>query len=216
MRETLALRTARLELAPPIADDIDAIHLACQDPAVQRWTAIPSPYTRDDAAAFVARSIERSRTGEECTWAVHDAEGLVGMIGLHRIADGAAEIGYWMSAGARGRGYGAEAGCAVVDFALGPMRLERIEWHAVAGNEASARLAQSLGFRFEGTRREGLRTDGRREDAWIAGLVSTDDRSPVEWPVLAPRTAPLRVRRRRPRPARTSAPRTAASIALQG
>ncbi|GAA4191645.1 GNAT family N-acetyltransferase [Microbacterium oryzae] len=199
MHDLLTLRTGRLVLTPPTEADIDAIHLACQDPEVQRWTTVPSPYTRQDAEQFVELTAERWQSGEELTWAIHDATGLVGMVGLHRIADGAAEIGYWVSAAARGRGYGAEAGCAVVDFALGPMRLERLEWHAVAGNVASARLARSLGFRFEGVRRQGTRTAGRREDAWLAGLVSGDDRSPVDWPVLAPLTSALPVMRRRAR-----------------
>ncbi|WOF23771.1 GNAT family N-acetyltransferase [Microbacterium betulae] len=184
MREPLILRTGRLTLTPPDEDDVEAIRLACQDPDVQRWTTVPSPYTREDAERFVELVAGGWRTGEEYNWAVRDATGLVGMIGLSRISDGAAELGYWMSADARGRGYGTEAGCAVVDFALGPMRLERLEWHAVAGNEPSARLARSLGFRYEGTRRRGIRTAGRREDAWLAGLVASDDRAPVGWPVL--------------------------------
>jgi len=215
VRDPLMLRTARLTLTPPTEDDVEAIHLACQDTEVQRWTNVPSPYTREDAEQFVVLCAERRSAGEEITWAIHDAEGLVGMIGLHRIGDGSAELGYWISADARGRGYGAEAGCAVVDFALGPMRLERIEWHAVAGNEPSARLARSLGFRFEGTRRRGIRASAEREDAWIAGLVASDDRSPVDWPVLEPRTASLSIRRRRRRPIRVSGPRTAASSALR-
>jgi len=42
-----------------------------------------------------------------------------------------------------------------------------------------------LGFRFEGAVRLGARAkDGTRVDEWIAGILSTDDRTPVVWQVL--------------------------------
>jgi RimJ/RimL family protein N-acetyltransferase len=182
--DPVVLHTGRLTLQAPTVSDVDAIHRACQDPDVQRWTSVPSPYTREDAEVFVELSAGWWQSGSEHVWAVHNAAGLVGMVGLHRIAQGAAELGYWMSAETRRRGYAAEAARTVVDFAFGPMRLERLEWHAVVGNRPSARLAQALGFRYEGLRRLGIRDGGRSEDGWIAGLLAGDDRAPVEWPVL--------------------------------
>ena len=45
----MTLRTARLELSVPTADDVDAITAAAQDPEVPRWTTLPAPYERHHA-----------------------------------------------------------------------------------------------------------------------------------------------------------------------
>lgn len=182
MTEPLELRTARLVLSTPTEADIDAIYDACQDPDIQRFTTVPSPYHRSDAESFVALVAGWWASGEEYTWAIRDASGLVGMIGLHGIRDGAAEIGFWVTAPARRRGYLTEAANAVVDLAFGPMRLERVEWRGVVGNGASAAAAQKLGFRYEGLLRKGLgRIGGGRHDGHVAGLLATDRRTPQTW-----------------------------------
>ena len=54
--EPVTLRTARLELSIPVDTDVDAIYDACQDPDIQRYTTVPSPYGRQDAVGFVRRS----------------------------------------------------------------------------------------------------------------------------------------------------------------
>lgn len=184
MPEPIELTTARLVLSTPTSDDVDAIFAACQDPDIQRFTTVPSPYRREDAESFVALVAQWWESGAEYTWAMRDAAGLVGMIGLHGIRDAAAEIGYWVAAPARGRGYLTEAADAVLDFAFGPMRLERVEWRAVTDNPASAAAARKLGFRYEGLLRKGLgRIGGARRDGHIAALLSTDPRTPQPWPL---------------------------------
>jgi len=110
------------------------------------------------------------------------------MVGLHRLGRGDGELGYWMTAAARGQGLLTEAARAVVDWGFSPdgLGLARIEWRAVTGNVPSARAARALGFRYEGLLRQALlHSTGRRDDAWIAGLLPGDDRTPQEWTVLA-------------------------------
>lgn len=185
MGEPAALTTPRLFLSIPVSGDVDAIHDACQDPLIQRYTTVPSPYTREDAESFVRLAADGWESGSDHVWAVRADGALVGMVGLHGIKDGAAELGYWTAAAGRGAGRTTEAAHAVVDFAFGPMRLERLEWQAVVGNLASARVAQKLGFRYEGMRRRGLTGHGPgsngRVDGWLAGLLSTDPRTEVSW-----------------------------------
>lgn len=183
----VTLRTARLVLAPPTEADVDAIAAGASDPEVPRWTVVPSPYTRADAEDFVEKTTRWWDEGTEFTWAIHLADGFAGMIGLHRAAPGgSAEIGYWMAPAARGKGYLVEAARAVVDFGFAPggLALVRIEWRASVGNVPSARAARALGFRYEGLLRQALTSPRGRYDGWIAGLLATDDRTPVAWPVL--------------------------------
>jgi RimJ/RimL family protein N-acetyltransferase len=56
--EMPTLRDGDLVLRPKRPDDLDAVTAACQDPEIPRWTFVPSPYTRADAEAFLARSAD--------------------------------------------------------------------------------------------------------------------------------------------------------------
>lgn len=183
----VTLRTARLVLSIPTGADIDRITEAAQDPEVPRWTTLPSPYVRQDAEEFIAKAADWWDAETELTWGIRADDRWVGMLGLHRVErGGSAEIGYWMAAPARGQGYLTEAARSVVDFAFdeGGLDLKRLTWRAVVGNIASARTARTLGFRYEGLLRQGLDGPRGRDDGWIAGLLSTDDRTPHAWPVL--------------------------------
>lgn len=186
MAEQVTLTTPRLTLSAPDASDVDAIFDACQDPDIQYYTTIPSPYTRSDAESFVKLVAGWWEDGSEYVWALRSPDGFAGMIGLHKIVDGGSELGFWAAPEARGNGYMTEAGRAVLDFAFGPMRLERVLWRAVVGNTGSARVAQKLGFQFEGTQRKGLPHHGiagarGRTDGWMAGLLPSDPRVPTSW-----------------------------------
>lgn len=184
--EPVTLRTARLELSIPTEHDVDAIFAACQDPDIQRYTTVPSPYERRHAEEFVPKVTANWASGVEQTWAARDAGTLAGMIGLYRVGNGAAELGYWMAPGSRGRGLLTEAARAVIDwtFADDGLALDRLEWRAVVGNIASARAGRALGFRYEGLLRQALTSPRGRDDGWIAGLLRADDRMPQPWPVL--------------------------------
>lgn len=189
--EPVVLSTERLLLSMPTAADIDAIHVACQDAEMQRFTTLPSPYARKDAEEFIPRVAQEWAGDTAQTWAIRDGTELAGMIGLYRIGNGAAELGFWVAAAARGRGLLTEAAKAVVDwgFASYGLGLQRIEWRAVVGNTASARAARRLGFRYEGLLRQGLHSPRGRDDGWIAGLLANDDRDPQPWPPLEPHGA---------------------------
>jgi RimJ/RimL family protein N-acetyltransferase len=185
--ETVTLRTARLVLSAPTSNDAAAIYRACQDADIQRYTTVPSPYLLDDALAYVGRVAEDWASGDGLVWGIRVGGELAGAIGLHRITGGGdAELGYWMGPGFRGRGYLVEAGRAVLDYGFSSLTppLQRIEWRAVADNVASARAGRALGFRYEGTLRQALTNSQGRSDAWVAGLLATDDRAPRPWPPL--------------------------------
>src|SRR5690606_24777112 len=91
-------------LSPPAFTDLDAITSACQDPQVQAWTTVPSPYEPEHARGFVthvtdAWALLRSSPLEdlrvEGTWAVRQgdaASGVLGMVGLRLEGARSAEI----------------------------------------------------------------------------------------------------------------------------
>lgn len=185
----VTLTGSRVALSVPVEADADRVAELCQDPAIAEWTTVPKPYDRADAETFIA---EAWVSGHTCTWALRPngrnaQDALVGMIGLHRMGDGQAEIGFWLAPEARGQGLMTEAVALVLDFAFADpptgLGLERIEWHAFAGNVASAGVARRAGFRFEGFIRLGAVQRGVRRDDWQAGLLRDDPRTPADgWP----------------------------------
>ncbi|MEV7609642.1 GNAT family protein [Microbacterium sp. NPDC089320] len=186
--EPVTLTTDRLTLHVPDASDVDAIVAACQDPEIPRWTTVPSPYLRTDAEDYVRLIGEWWADGSQTIWCAYRDQELVASIGLHRITPhhtgGEAELGYWVAPAARGNGYLVEAARAVVDWGFDELGLARLGWRAVAGNIPSARAARSLGFRYEGFARQALASERGRDDGWFGGLLASDDRTPVDWPVL--------------------------------
>jgi len=178
------LRSERLRLLPWGEEHIDAITEACQDPEIQRFVPLPSPYTRADAEAFVRTVAPMGRAaGTDVVFGVVHAETgeVLGAVGLHRLKSlgaacgGAGEIGYWTAPGARNKGYMTEAVREVCSWGFRQLGLARIEWIAIAGNEASWRVVHKLGFTREGTLRAYLATprDGR-QDAWIGSILSAE------------------------------------------
>jgi RimJ/RimL family protein N-acetyltransferase len=185
MRPTL-LRDDVVRLSVPTDDDVAVIADLCQDPAIQEWTTIPSPYTATDAAWFVDTFVTQGwEAGRECTWAIRTDSGLVGMIGLSLEPARSAEVGYWVAPQARGRGLLNRSLGLVLDhaFASDGLDLERVVWRCFAGNWPSWRAAWRVGFRFEGAVRRGGLQRGRRRDEWIGTLLRDDAREPaLAWP----------------------------------
>jgi len=180
-------------LRAPRAADIDAITRACQDPEVTAWTTVPDPYRREHAEGFLTSVVEPGwENGTERTWAILDAADLrlLGMIGLHGVADRSAEIGYWMAPWARRRGHLRRAIALVLDHAFAPEGLDlvRVGWQAYVGNWPSRRAAWRAGFRVEGTvRLHAVQRGGIRRDAWLGTILRDDPREPNEpWPADAP------------------------------
>ena len=175
---TVELRTDRLLLRPWRPDDAPAVLAACQDPLIQRFTRVPSPYTADDAASWVGEVSPQA-------W----ADGTGAHFGGFDLADGTllvsvgarlepevrgGEIGYFCVPAARGRGVTAEAVRVVAGYLLRERGVERLDWFADVENVASRRVAEKSGFRIEGVLRRGLVVRGARHDCWVGSLIPDD------------------------------------------
>lgn len=143
-----------LRLRPPVAADVPAIVAACQDPEIQRFTRVPSPYVTADAEWFVADTREQHDRGGAVRTVVAsiDGEELLAMVGLeldHR--DYTAELGYWVAPAARGRGVASTAGRALCRFAFETLGLAAIHLWAADNNPGSNAVAARIGFHHAGT-----------------------------------------------------------------
>jgi RimJ/RimL family protein N-acetyltransferase len=174
---TETLRTERLVLRPYRAEDVDAVHRACQDPDILRWLTVPSPYTRDDAVEFVEVTTVSARAEKRGLLTAVEADGeFVGSAGVHDLTTGllGPGVGYWLAPWARGRGYAAEAARALADWGL-ERGAARVHLFADVDNAASQAVARRAGFADEGVVRSCLPyRDGSRGDAVLFGRVAGD------------------------------------------
>ena len=147
---------------PPLSDgvvslrgfeprDVPAVVPACQDPEIPRWTLVPRPYGVEDARAYL-RDMDAGRTaGTRLSLAIvdaSDADRLLGSIALNPVDRqlGAAHVGYWLAAPARGRGHATRALRLLADWAFDALGLERLELRAQEANQASQAVAVRAGF----------------------------------------------------------------------
>lgn len=94
------------------------------------------------------------------------------------------DAGYWVRKTAQGRGFATEAANALVRYAIGALGMRRIGLTHSGGNEASRRIAERLGFSFEGIQRgANLLPGGKNADRYcyarldVAGLPDLE----VQW-----------------------------------
>lgn len=167
--------------------DVRRIVEACSDERTSYWLSqMPSPYTQEDALAYVENRREQRASGAGVGWAVADPESdeLLGNIALFDLdlVQREAEIGYWAHPAARGKGLMTEACGLVVRHAFiaeedGGLGLRRLTIVAAEGNTASQHVIDANGFTLVGRmRQENRKRDGSFSDAFLYDLLVSDDR----------------------------------------
>lgn len=151
-----------LHLRPWEPADVDALVTAYADPAIQQWHA--RSMTPDEAADWIARWACNWQDETAASWAVTSDGVVVGRAGLRgiRLGEGWAEVAYWTTAPARGRGVAGRALDALTRWAFDDVGLHRLELNHATSNLASCAVATRAGYAVEGTRRSQL----RHADGW--------------------------------------------------
>lgn len=183
-----------LTLRPFAPEDVDWVYEVSQDPLLQQFVQVPTPYRREDAEFFVREvAIRGWETGKRTEFLIAEAgTGTpLGRVGLALGRPGLAEIGYWTDPKARGRGVATTAVLALCRWGFTKLGLDLIEWRAEAGNVASRRVAEKAGFMFEATLRRRLRHRGVPVDAWVGSLLPAEAQDLVH-PGSADRIVPPR------------------------
>ncbi|MER5430402.1 GNAT family N-acetyltransferase [Streptomyces sp. NPDC002588] len=153
-----------LDLRPWRASDAPAVHAAFQDPLMHQWH-IRAADSEEEVAGWITEWQESWGTEKSAQWAVADADTglLLGRVALRAIVlvEGLAEVAYWTTAAARGRGVAPRATTALTRWALDEIGFHRLELMHATANEASCRVAAKAGYTLEGTKRSAsLHQDG--------------------------------------------------------
>jgi RimJ/RimL family protein N-acetyltransferase len=151
------LRTERLRLrALTAADDPAIVVLFSDERALETW-AHPPFTSRADARAYRARLEEGFQRRALFVWGVFAPDGgegdgtLVGVGILTRWSPNnrRVDLGYYLGSGYWGRGYATELARGLAGWAFDVLGVHRVEAEVVPGNDASARVLERVGFRYE-------------------------------------------------------------------
>ena len=127
--------------------------------------------------AMVSALRREGRAGRVLPFIVTLDKRLVGQLTVGNIQYGSlrgAHIGYWIGEEYAGRGVIPTAVALAADHCFTVLRLHRIEIAMRPENEPSRRVAEKLGFRYEGERQRFLHIDGDWRDHQVYVLNAED------------------------------------------
>jgi len=134
--------------------DVSFVYDACQDPEIQRWTNLPSPFKASDAIALLHLSSSLREEGKAALFAITstDQGELLGAVSVRDIDRRRRHglVGYWVAVEARGRGVATAAVRALASWALATLELDEVHADVLLGNAASARVLERCGFGSDG------------------------------------------------------------------
>ena len=168
-----------VRLRPFAEPDVPRVVEACREERTREWLAeLPSPYTADDALAFIRGRSGLRATGNGLSWAVVDPETdlLLGSVGLFGLTDDLAygEVGYWVHPDARGRGVMTAAVGLVLGHAFQTLGLQRVKAYAARGNAASRHVLTSSGMTEQGVARLETVVASGRVDALLYDVLRAE------------------------------------------
>lgn len=162
---------------PDVIEFLD-LTLPLTEVAEREW--LDSLRERDDILVFVIESTAENRA--------------IGTIGLNTIDARHRHALLGLTVGEKeewGKGFGTDAVRALLAFAFGAMRLNKVSLHVHADHAPAIRVYEKCGFRREGF----LRSEKLRRGEYIDELVMAILRQEWEQPLvteLTPETVPLR------------------------
>ncbi len=174
----MIIETERLTLRPVELSDADNIKTNINNINISRYlTVVPFPYTDSDATWWVNNCVSGRDSSEKITFAllVKPSIEVVGHVSFYAInlINQTAEIGYWLGESYWRNGYISEAVRAILPYGFQELDLRRLTIRVFAENQASAMLAEKLGFKFEGLLRQAVRcrATSKIHDEKIYGLL---------------------------------------------
>jgi ribosomal-protein-alanine N-acetyltransferase len=172
----LPLRTQRLSLRDFREEDFEAMCGYALDPRVTRYLFL-APRTVEEAREHFRRILgwqtERPREVFELAIELQTqapASRLAGACNLTLVAPGEADIGYMLHHDFWRQGFATEIACALRDAAFGHFGRERVISTIDVRNEASMRVIEKAGLRWEATYRKFRQARGQWRDCHLFSM----------------------------------------------
>jgi ribosomal-protein-alanine N-acetyltransferase len=142
--------------------DAPLVAAAYDDPGIRQWHA--RSLNLGEALEWISSWPVRWREETNAGWAIAAGDTLLGQLSLRviKLADGCAQISYWVLPEARGHRIAPRALTVLTAWAFDVLGLHRLEVHHSTLNAASCRVAERAGYPYEGT----LRSQALHADGW--------------------------------------------------
>src|SRR5882757_2891523 len=166
----LPIGTARLSLRDFVKSDFDAIHAYSSDPRVTKYLFF-GPRDADSTAEYLegllASQEEVPRTRFELAVEEIESGRVMGACDLSLIERNVVDLGYMLGLADWGKGYATEIALALVDAAFFDLRADRIISTVDVNNQASIRVLEKIGMRWEAVFRKHRRAKNRWWDCHL-------------------------------------------------
>jgi len=149
-------------------------------PELSRWLPwAQGLYGLSEARVFVRNSNRSWRRGRAFDFSVtmKDEPGrVVGGVGIWYTSriQRSGEIGYWVRSDLTGIGLATEAAAALLPLGFEELGLHRLLMRIAVGNHSSRRVAEKLGFSYEGIAREEIMIRGKWMDHEVFSLLERE------------------------------------------
>ncbi len=130
-----------------------------------------------DVRASIRNLTSNARSGLGLPFVIEYDGQLAGQLNVSSIAWGSvssATIGYWVAERFAGKSVTPTAAALATDYCFFQLGLHRMEICIRPENEASLRVVEKLGFRYEGLRRSYIHINGDWRDHFCFALVSDE------------------------------------------
>ena len=157
------LTDGSIQLRPYRPGDAEAVYKAVRESLTELTVWVPwahPDYSVEESRTWIKSCAEMWAKGTEYNFAIFDAKDgtYLGGCGLNQVdlAEGFANLGYWVRSTRTRQGIALAAARLLVRFAFNELKLKRLEVGAATGNKASQRVAEKLGAKRVGIEKEKL------------------------------------------------------------
>jgi RimJ/RimL family protein N-acetyltransferase len=166
--EVPTLQYGLITLRKPEERDIIPLFEGVQDPLIPKFTRIPANYQMVNAEHYVRERCPNGFTMQTEIQLVLEYDGkFAGALSFHTLVldEAKAEIGYWLTADARGKGVATAATKLLTGYGFETIGFYRIEALVVESNKPSLKVLANAGYEQEGVLRDKCcGADGSREN----------------------------------------------------
>ena len=175
-RLRLPIGTARLHLRDFVASDFDAICAYSADPRVTKFLFFgprDEDGTIDYLEGLLASQQEIPRVRFELAVEELASGRVIGACDLSLIEHDVVDLGYMLGTPDWGKGYATEIALALADAAFFDLQAERVISTVDVNNQASMRVLEKVGMRWEAVYRKHRRAKNRWWDCHLYTLPRT-------------------------------------------
>ncbi len=167
---TLPISTARLSLREFVKTDYDAVYAYSSDARVTKYLFFgprDAEATADYLDGLLASQQEVPRTRFELAVEETASGRVIGACDLTLIESNVVDLGYMLGLADWGKGYATEISLALIDAAFFDLRAERVISTVDVNNQASIRVLEKIGMRWEAVFRKHRRAKNRWWDCHL-------------------------------------------------